>query len=187
MAAIAEARGRPWIPQRSGKEPAPHALRGSLLTEHIDRLRSVAYALTPSRHDADDLVQETLARVLARPRLVRHDDDQRYLVRALRNTWIDMSRARASRPATIGADALEWALDGAQDPGALALDVFAAYQAMRELSPKLREAIAAVDVLGMPYRDAARTLGIRLGTLQSRLARARTRVATALQGAEAAA
>jgi hypothetical protein len=42
--------------------------------------------------------------------------------------------------------------------------------------PKLRQAVAAVDVLGMSYREAARVLGIRHGTLQSRLARARARV-----------
>jgi RNA polymerase sigma-70 factor, ECF subfamily len=157
------------------------------MAEHTERLFRVAYALSGSRHDAEDLVQETFVRVLARPRLVRRQDDPRYLMRALRNTWIDTQRARAARPVTSGADALEWVADGTTDPSALLLDVQVAYGAMRELSPKLREAIAAVDVLGLSYRDAARALRIRLGTLQSRLARAREHVAIALLAAEEAA
>jgi RNA polymerase sigma-70 factor (ECF subfamily) len=142
--------------------------------------------MTGSRHDAEDLVQETYARVLARPRWVRHHDDPRYLMRALRNTWIDMQRARAARPVSAGADALEWAVDRAGDPG-LALDAQVAYGAIRDLSPKLREAITAVDVLGLSYRDAARALRIRQGTLQSRLARAREQVAAAIEAGEEAA
>jgi RNA polymerase sigma-70 factor (ECF subfamily) len=157
------------------------------LAEHIDRLFRAAYALSGSRHDAEDLVQETFVRVLARPRLVRHRDDPRYLMRALRNTWIDMQRARAARPRTTGAEPVEWMVDSAGDPGGLRLDVQVAYGAMRELSPKLREAIVAVDVLGLPYRDAARALGIRQGTLQSRLARARDHVSGALLAEEEAA
>jgi len=151
------------------------------LTEHIERLFRAAYALTGSRHDAEDLVQETFARVLARPRLVRRQDDPRYLLRALRNTWIDLQRARSARPVSDGADGLEWVVDELADPGGLALDVRVAYGAMRELSPKLREAIAAVDVLGLSYAAAAQALGVHQGTLQSRLARARTQVAIALE------
>jgi RNA polymerase sigma-70 factor (ECF subfamily) len=172
----------------SRKRPTPSTvLPAQRMAEHTERLFRVAYALSGSRHDAEDLVQETFARVLARPRLVRRQDDPRYLMRALRNTWIDTQRARAVRPATSGADALEWVADGRADPSALLLDVQVAYGAMRELSPKLREAIAAVDVLGLSYRDAARALRIRLGTLQSRLARAREHVAIALLAAEEAA
>jgi RNA polymerase sigma-70 factor, ECF subfamily len=151
------------------------------LAEHVDRLFRAAYALTGSRHDAEDLVQETFVRVLARPRRVRRQDDPRYLLRAMRNTWIDLGRARAARPVSVGGDALEWTVHDGGDPAALSLDVHVAYAAIRELSPKLREAIAAVDVLGLSYRDAARALGIRQGTLQSRLARARDHVAAALR------
>jgi RNA polymerase sigma-70 factor (ECF subfamily) len=161
--------------------PAAHAAR------HVDRLYRAAYALTGSRHDAEDLVQETFARVLARPRLVRRQEDPRYLMRALRNTWIDLERARRARPVTSGDDALEWILDRRGDPSTLALDARLAYDAMRGLSPKLREAIAAVDVVGLSYAEAARALRIRVGTLRSRLARARERVATALVAEEVAA
>jgi RNA polymerase sigma-70 factor, ECF subfamily len=163
------------------------ALVPARLLDHVDRLFRAAHALSGSRDDAEDLVQETFARVLARPRFVRRQDDPRYLIRALRNTWIDMQRARSARPATSGGEALERVADDAADPAGLALDVQAIHAAVRELSPKLREAIAAVDVLGLAYNDAARALGIRQGTLQSRLSRAREQVAMALEPGEAAA
>jgi len=73
-------------------------------------------------------------------------------------------------------------VDRGGDPGEVALDVQLAYEAMRELSPPQREAIAAVDVLGLSYRDAAKALRIRQGTLMSRLSRARERIAAALEG-----
>jgi RNA polymerase sigma-70 factor (ECF subfamily) len=155
------------------------------LSEHLAPMLRVAHALTGSGHDAEDLVQETFARVLARPRTIRRRDDPRYLMRALRNTWIDMQRARAARPATVGAEALERIVDRGGDPSGLALDLRVAFDAMRDLSPKLREAVAAVDVLGMSYREAAHALGIRQGTLQSRLTRARARVSLALRPSEA--
>jgi RNA polymerase sigma-70 factor, ECF subfamily len=165
----------------------PAAFPAAHLGRHVDRLFRAAYALCGSREDAEDLVQETFARVLARPRLVRRRDDPRYLVRALRNTWIDLQRARRARPAASGHDALDWIVDGRGDPSTLALDARMAYDAMRELSPGLREAIAAVDVVGLSYRDAALALGVRQGTLQSRLARAREQVAAALLVGELAA
>jgi RNA polymerase sigma-70 factor (ECF subfamily) len=153
------------------------------LPDHTDRLFRAAYALCGARTDAEDLVQETFARVLERPRIVRRGSDLAYLMRVLRNTWIDFQRARSARPATTGPpEAIDWVVDRGGDPGELALDVQLAYDAMRELSPPLREAVAAVDVLGLSYRDAARSLKIRQGTLMSRLFRARERIAAALEG-----
>ena len=153
------------------------------LPDHTDRLFRAAYALCGARADAEDLVQETFARVLERPRFIRRGSDLAYLMRVLRNTWVDFHRARSARPDTSGPpEAVEWVVDRAGDPGDVALDVQMAYDAMRDLSPPLREAVAAVDVLGLSYKDAAKALQIRQGTLMSRLSRARERIAAALEG-----
>jgi RNA polymerase sigma-70 factor (ECF subfamily) len=108
--------------------PRPSELEAARLADHNRELYRLAYSLTGSRHDAEDLVQETYARVLARPRAVHHQDDPRYLRRALRNTWIDMHRARAARPVIAGSEPLERA--GGGDPGALALDIRLALDAI---------------------------------------------------------
>src|SRR5262245_33715484 len=71
-----------------------------LAVEHLPRLYRAARAWTSSREEAEDLVQETYARVLARPRLLRGDDELGYLLRALRNTLVSQIRARKRRPET---------------------------------------------------------------------------------------
>jgi RNA polymerase sigma-70 factor, ECF subfamily len=73
----------------------------STLGDHIDRLFRAAWALSGSRAEAEDLVQETFARVLAKPRQVRNADDLGYLLQALRNTFIS-SRRSAARPRDAG-------------------------------------------------------------------------------------
>src|SRR6187401_2122103 len=67
------------------------------LGDHLDRLYRAAWALSGSREDAEDLAQETYARVLSRPRLLRNDDDLGYLLRALRNTFLNERRTRSRR------------------------------------------------------------------------------------------
>jgi RNA polymerase sigma-70 factor, ECF subfamily len=169
-------------PTRATDGYAPDSTGAARLPAHAPKLFRAAYALTGTRPDAEDLVQETFARVLASRRGSRHAGELPYLMRALRNTWIDWQRARATRPNPSGGEAVDWVVDESADPHA-AVEVQTAYEAMRELSPPLREAIAAVDVLGLSYKEAARSLRIRPGTLMSRLSRARDRVADALEGA----
>jgi RNA polymerase sigma-70 factor (ECF subfamily) len=62
------------------------------LGDHLDRLYRAAWALCGSREAAEDLVQDTYARVLARPRFLRHENDLRYLLRVLRNTFLSSRR-----------------------------------------------------------------------------------------------
>lgn len=155
------------------------------LPDHLDRLFRAAYALCGSRHEAEDLVQETYARVLRRPRFVRHEDDLVYLLRALRNTWVSQLRSAESRQSIPSEpDELEWVTDSRSDPPA-ALDAQATYAAVAELSPRLRQAIVAVDVVGLSYKEAARALRVPKGTIMSRLSRAREAVAESVGREEA--
>jgi RNA polymerase sigma-70 factor, ECF subfamily len=68
------------------------------LGDHLDRLFRAAWALTGTREDAEDLVQETYERVLRRPRFVRREHDLAYLYRALRHTYFNMRRTASRRP-----------------------------------------------------------------------------------------
>jgi RNA polymerase sigma-70 factor, ECF subfamily len=165
-----------------------HLLNPETLGDHTDRLFRAAWALCGSREDAEDLVQETYASVLARPRLLRNDDDLGYLLRALRNTFISGRRATARRPRSAGADPetldLPHPHTGAAEPpvAAHAREVLAAIAA---LPTDFRDALVAVDVAGLSYGEAAKALRVRGGTIGSRVYRARDQVARSLTGAPA--
>lgn len=149
--------------------------------EHHERLFRAAYAMCGSREDAEDLVQETYERVLRRPRFLRRDDDTGYLLRILRNLFsahIRSAAQRRSRPAPP--EELEWITDVRAEPETV-LESQTAYAAIAELSDPLRETIVAVDVMGLSYAEAARSLRTGTGTVMSRLYRARERVADALE------
>jgi RNA polymerase sigma-70 factor, ECF subfamily len=146
--------------------------------DHIDRLYRIALAMCGSPETAEDLVQETYVKVLSRPRFLRRDDDLGYLVRALRNVWFSHLRARGSRPqqAELSADQLATA---AGDPQ-LAVEAREVLAAIARLPEEFRDAVAAVDVGGLSYAEAAKALGVAEGTIMSRLSRGRARLADAL-------
>src|SRR6266571_4578910 len=73
--------------ERGGRQ-MERPLDAGRLGDHIDRLYRAAWALCGSREDAEDLVQETFVRVLARPRVLRGEDELYYLMRVLRNTFL---------------------------------------------------------------------------------------------------
>jgi RNA polymerase sigma-70 factor (ECF subfamily) len=153
------------------------------LPEHLDRLFRAAYALCGSLHDAEDLVQETYARVMSRPRVLRKDNDLAYLTRVLRNIWIDMVRVQARQPTdSHGMEALEFVPAREADPD-VAMQARAAYAAIGGLTEPLRETIVAVDIVGLSYKEAARALKTREGTIMSRLYRARDQVAELMEAA----
>ena len=81
----------------AGDHPMERTLDPARLGDHLDRLYRAAWALCGSREDAEDLVQETYARLLARPRLLRNEDDLGYLLRALRNTFLNQKRTESRR------------------------------------------------------------------------------------------
>jgi RNA polymerase sigma-70 factor (ECF subfamily) len=156
------------------------------LGDHLDRLYRAAWALSGSREDAEDLVQETYARVLSRPRLLRNEDDLGYLLRALRNTFLNQKRAERRR---LRPDALPEQLDLVADPHArepeTALEARELYGAIAALPEDFRDVLVAVDVTGLSYKEAARALRIREGTVMSRLYRARQQVVRRIEGGSA--
>jgi RNA polymerase sigma-70 factor, ECF subfamily len=160
-----------------------HRLDPDSLGTHVQRLYRAAYGLCGSRQDAEDLVQDTFEQVLRRPRFLRRDGDLAYLMKVMRNTWI--SSRRATRILTVAAagDELEQ-VGGDRDPIADSIQITPVYQALGELSRPLREAVVAVDVIGLSYRDAARALGTKEGTIMSRLSRGRGQIAARLVEAE---
>jgi RNA polymerase sigma-70 factor, ECF subfamily len=148
------------------------------LGDHIDRLYRAAWSLCGSREEAEDLVQETFERVLRRPRFLHSEDDLGYLLRVLRNTFYSQRRAAGRRPQTVP---LPDDVDLIEDRSAPAADSrvesAALYAAIARLPDDFRDALVAIDVVGLTYREAARALRVREATITTRLHRARQRVA----------
>ena len=117
--------------------------------------------------------------MLRRPRFLRRDEDLVYLLRVLRNTWIS-SRRRKRGVVTPAGEEIE-AIEAPNDPIAQSIEGAAVYEALQELTQPLREALVAVDILGLSYREAARALGTREGTIMSRLHRGRGQIAARLE------
>jgi len=148
------------------------------LSKHVDRLYRAAWSLCGSREDAEDLVQETFAKVLSRPRVIHGEDDLFYLMRVLRNTFLTNRRTASRRPQTVAT--LEDVVTADPKPTARpeqALEVQELYATIAELPEDFRMALVAVDVLGLSYREAARALRVREATITTRLFRARKQVA----------
>jgi RNA polymerase sigma-70 factor, ECF subfamily len=160
---------------------AEHVLDPQTLGDHFDRLFRAAWALSGSRQDAEDLVQETYARVLARPRLLRKDDDLGYLLRVVRNTILSGRRASARRPQAAGTDpeALDLPDPRAAEPP-VAAEVREVFSAIAALPTEFRDALVAIDVAGLSYGEAAKALRVREATITTRLFRARNQVAMSL-------
>jgi RNA polymerase sigma-70 factor (ECF subfamily) len=153
------------------------------LPEQMARLNRAALALCGSSHDAEDLVQETFARVLARPRRLRGDDELSYLLQALRNTYLTGLRTRGRRPHTVELPAEASAIlrSPRAEPEA-AFEQRELLATIAALPPDFRDALVAVDLVGLSYGEAGRLLGVREATITTRLHRARRRVAHTLTG-----
>ncbi len=160
-----------------------HTLDPELLGEHMERLQMAAMALCGSRHEAEDLVQDTLLKILRRPRQVRGDDFV-YLTCALRNTHYSTHRRTLARPQTVpmpeSLDTFTAAVSPSVERAVLAREVLGA---VAKLPAPLRDALVSVHVAGWDCRQTAKHLGVREGTIMSRCFRARERLAPQFQTA----
>jgi RNA polymerase sigma-70 factor, ECF subfamily len=152
-----------------------------VLGAHLGPLLRTASALCDSRESAEDLVQDTVASVLSRPRLLRGGDERVYLMRALRNTFLTSRRTAARRPHVVatleGLDPSDRRTDVRPEEAVIAGQVF---PAIAQLPESFRLALVAVDIAGLSYGEAARVLGAPEATITTRLYRARQRVAREL-------
>ncbi|MBV8955832.1 MAG: RNA polymerase sigma factor [Solirubrobacterales bacterium] len=162
-----------------GREAEPRQLEPAALGAHVDALGRLARSLCRSPDDADDLVQETLFRVLRRPRLLRSASVRGYLMSALRNTHAERQRASGRAPALVPLRDSD--LD-ALPPVPLAFGARELMSAIASVPQPYRDAVLAVDVIGLSYRQAARHLRTHEATITSRLSRGRTHAANALAG-----
>ncbi|MEA2323827.1 MAG: hypothetical protein QOD81_3677 [Solirubrobacteraceae bacterium] len=152
------------------------------LGDHVDRLFRAAWAMCGSREDAEDLVQETFARVLAKPRRVRNDDDAGYLLQVLRNTFVSRHRSERRRPATTPMpDRFEPADQSVASRPEAAFRARQVFDEIAALPEVFRDALVAVDVMGLSYAEAAAALGTKEATITSRLYRARAQVARGME------
>ena len=151
------------------------------LGDHIDRLYRAAWSLCGSREEAEDLVQETFERVLRRPRFLHSEDDLGYLLRVLRNTFFSQRRAAGRRPQTTPLpDDMDLVEDRTAPSAEARIESAELYAAISRLPDGFRDALVAIDVVGLSYREAARALRVREATITTRLHRARQRVAREL-------
>ena len=145
------------------------------IVELLPRLRRFSYALTGDADKGDELVQEACARALAgldqwRPG-TRLDS---WMFKIAHNLWRDHKRASKVRGTQVSVDdALELPGEDGRDVVESRLTLSRVLEAMAKLPENQQVLIALVCVDGLSYKDAAAILGIPMGTVMSRLARAR--------------
>ena len=156
----------------------------------LPRLRRFARTITRHREDADDLVQLSVERALLR--LDQWQPGTRldsWMFMIMKNAWIDEVRSRVRRdaiflPEEAGENVGQSRGDWPADRDDVRMDV---QRAMEQLNDDQRMAVGLVLVEGLPYKEACEVLGIPIGTLTSRLARARESLQAILSTAQGAA
>ena len=181
---VIEASGPQQRPAAAIRRPSGSStkrLDPEVLVAHLGHLLRAAWALCGSREGAEDLVQETFARILSRPRWLRAGDERAYLIQTLRNTFLTSKRTAARRPNVVTTleelDAADPGTGARPEEAVIAAQVF---PAIARLPESFRLALVAVDVAGLSYGEAARALGAPEATITTRLYRARQRVAREL-------
>jgi RNA polymerase sigma-70 factor, ECF subfamily len=157
--------------------PPSHEALGDELIQLLPRLRRFARALAGNPHDADDLVQIAIERALAKSVQLREGAPlSSWMFGILRNAWIDESRGRVRRNRLFVSEELG---ERVADPtGGQQAESLVVQAAVASLPEEQREVIGLVLVEGLSYREAAEILSVPVGTVTSRLARAREALQT---------
>ena len=150
------------------------------IVQHIPRLRRYARALAGDRYAADDLVQDTLERAWNKFHLWRPGSDLRaWLFAIMHNVFVNQMRSRRLEMEQVMEDPPSPHVRASQADG---IEVADLESALSRLTAEHREVLLLVAVEQMKYEEVAGTLGIPVGTVMSRLSRARERLRHQLEG-----
>jgi len=145
---------------------------------HLDAAYNLARWLTRDVHDAEDVVQDACVRALRYLASLQGSDARAWLLTIVRNAFYDwLARNRPAEVVQVGDDAMEAIVDvAAVDPQQAALrsaETRALADAVAELPLQFREVLVLREIEGLSYKEIAQVAGIPMGTVMSRLARAR--------------
>lgn len=146
------------------------------IVELIPSLRAFAWSLSRNPADADDLVQDTLTKAWThRDKFEPGTNLRAWLFTILRNTWYTaVSKRRREVQDEDGHHAASLSTQPVQE---WAVELTSLQNALNQLPPEHREALVMVGAAGLSYEEAAEISGCALGTIKSRVNRARTRLA----------
>ena len=155
------------------------------IVEHIPRLRRYARALVRDRHSADDLVQDTLERAWNKFHLWRSGSDLRaWLFTVMHNVFVNEMRRARNQIEQSMEEVPEVAVRATQGD---ALELAQVDRILHTLPAEQREVLLLIAVEQMSYDEVSRVLSVPIGTVMSRLSRARERMRVAMGGTQAAA
>ena len=147
-----------------------------LVAEHADRVYRLAYRLSGNQHDAEDLTQETFIRVFRSLNNYKPGTFEGWLHRITTNLFLDMVRRRNKIRMEALDTGYERLTDGRPDPQ----QAFAEanldpdlQRALDSLAPDFRAAVVLCDIEGLSYEEVGATLGVKMGTVRSRILRGR--------------
>src|ERR1700674_2689083 len=155
---------------------------------HLDAAFNYARWLTKNDADAEDVVQDAYVRALRFFSSLRGEDARGWLLTIVRNTWYGRFPRRAGSPmVTVADEEADNRPDGSLDPEAQLIQQQTVEQVRRTLETlptDFREVLVLRELEGLSYKEIAAIVGIPLGTVMSRLARARERLAGVLTPGE---
>lgn len=155
-----------------------------IVLPHLDAAFNYARWLTKSDADAEDVVQDATLRALRFFSSLRNDDARAWLLTIVRNTWYGRFSKRSAGEKEVRLDdAADERPDEQLDPEALVMQrqaVERVQSALGELPADFREVIVLRELEGLSYKEIAAVIGAPIGTVMSRLARARERLLAAL-------
>ncbi len=152
--------------------------------EHIAGLYRYAMAVSRSPAEAEDLVQETYVRALQAAKRLKPDSNiKSWLFTILRNLWLNRLRMRRGRPQLIQIEGTEWEGESIVEPAKDSLDLYVSKvqaeqvkAAIQDLHIEFREVILLREYEDLSYQEISQVLGCPVGTVTSRLARARAKL-----------